>query len=41
LRFYSVEHHTDLDSGTVLRIEDARETAERRERDMRAVASPS
>jgi catechol 2,3-dioxygenase-like lactoylglutathione lyase family enzyme len=43
LRFYSVEHHTDLDSGAVLRIEDARETAERREREMRGevAAAPS
>ncbi len=34
LRFYTVEHHTDIEpgSGAVLRIDDARESSEARER---------
>ena len=31
VRFYTVEHHTPLEPGQVLRVEDPRETAERRE----------
>ncbi|MFC4943139.1 VOC family protein [Pseudonocardia sp. GCM10023141] len=36
LRFYTVDHHTDVDPGSevVVRIDDARETAERREREL-------
>jgi catechol 2,3-dioxygenase-like lactoylglutathione lyase family enzyme len=35
LRFYSLEHHAELPPDAVLRIDDARESAERRERAMR------
>ena len=32
VRFYTIQHHTDLDPGTVTVVHDARESAERRER---------
>ena len=41
LRFYTMEHHTDLRPGQTTTIHDARETAERREeaeRDQRETA---
>jgi catechol 2,3-dioxygenase-like lactoylglutathione lyase family enzyme len=36
IRFYTVEHHTDIDPDTVTRIHDPRETAERREAELNA-----
>ena len=38
VRFYTIQHHTELDPGAVTVINDARESAERRER---ALAQPS
>ena len=38
LRFYTVEHHTDMASGAVTTIHDPRETAERLEREKAARA---
>lgn len=34
VRFYTVFHHTELDSDEVLRVEDPRETSERREAEL-------
>ena len=36
VRFYTLQQHTELDPGTVTRINDPRETAERRERERQA-----
>jgi len=38
VRFYTIQHHTELDPGAVTVINDARGSAERRER---ALAQPS
>ena len=38
VRFYTIQHHTELDPGAVMVIDDPRENAERRER---AAAQPS
>jgi catechol 2,3-dioxygenase-like lactoylglutathione lyase family enzyme len=38
VRFYTIQHHTELDPGAVTVVNDARESAERRER---ALAQPS
>ena len=38
VRFYTIQHHPELDPGAVTVVNDARESAERRER---ALAQPS
>lgn len=38
VRFYTIQHHTELEPGEITVINDARENAERRER---AAARPS
>jgi len=38
VRFYTTEHHTALDTDSVIRVEDPRETAERRERESQPTA---
>jgi hypothetical protein len=39
VRFYTMQHHTELDPDAVTTIEDPRETSDRREREHRAPAT--